>query len=496
MRARAALSVLSVMLVVAAWSWATPAKADPNPAGDEPASTYFPGMNRLPASDATAIEPEVGKPIIWIVIDALRPEHLTPYGYERDTSPALKEFADQGIIFTRFFANAPWTRPATTTMLTGRIPSGHRVQCDWHKLPADVGTVAQRLKKAGYTTLAVVGNGNVSSAFGMSRGFDVYEDTVGNWKGLPDARQVFSLGLKHLRNQKHKKKVFLFLFVVDTHDPYRPKPPYDDMFMPGYKGEVRHRVHWEYNNDYPEPVRRKVIALYDGLIRSTDDQLAHLFGKLKKLGFWDQASIFITSDHGESFGEHGIYLHGHHHYETHIRIPLLIRAPWLVERGRYSSAFLQQIDLGPTFLALAGAAKPASMRGLSIVDALHDRNHVPVPRYVISEYKCYGIRRFAIRTRRFKLIYQQPADREVFTKHVKNPKLLPSVSFDTEVFHLFDVLTDPHEQKNVWPELGPTVGAKLLRVLKQEIQQDKSSRLVRDLDPDLIEELRSLGYMQ
>ncbi len=464
--------------------------------GDEPPGSYFPNFTREPFPAGAVSELSSGGPIIWLVIDALRPQHLGSYGYERETTPTLDRFADEGIIFTRFIANAPWTRPGTTCMLTGRIPARHAVQCDWHKLPKDVGTVAQALKKAGYTTLAVVGNGNASSAFGMHKGFDVYEDTTTNWKRLPRAKQVFDLALKHLEKHKGKKKVFLFMFVVDPHDPYKPPPPYDNMFLPDYQGKVIHSPKWEYKNKYTQAQREKIVALYDGLIRFTDDQIKDLFAGLKKLGFWDNASLFVTADHGESMGEHGVYLHGHHLYETHIRIPLLIRAPWLKERGKYSSAFLQQIDLFPTFCQLAGAEVPDDLQGLSIVDALKDRSSVPVPRYVISEYKCYGIKRTSIRTRAYKLVHQEPADREVFMKHVKNPKFLPSVSFDKETFLLYHMLKDPHEEQNLWPQMKDTVGKRLLSVLKDEMDVKRPPRKVKDLDPDLVEELRSMGYVQ
>jgi arylsulfatase A-like enzyme len=463
--------------------------------GDESPNKYFPNLTRQAVGEQPINEPQTGQPIIWIVIDALRPQHLGAYGYPRETSPTMDQFADQGIIFTRFYANAPWTRPGTTSMFTGKIPTKHRVQCDWDKLPSDVGTVAQAMKKAGYTTLAVVGNGNVSSAFGLDKGFDVYEDTVKNWKGLPNARQVIDLGLKHLRKHKDKKKVFLLLFVLDPHDPYRPPKPYDDMFMPGYKGKIVDVPRWERNNNYPEPVRKKMLALYDGEIRYTDDQFAYLFDELKKLGFYDQASIFITSDHGESFGEHGIYLHGHHLYETHIRIPLMIRAPWLKDRGKYSSAFLQQIDLFPTFCQLAGTQCPYDLRGISIIEGLRNRSAIPTPRFVFADYNCYGIHRYAIRSRGYKLVYQQPADYKVFMKHVKNPKALPSVSFDKETFLLYHMLQDPHEDKDIWSQENNKDGKMLLKKLKAEISKKGKNEKAKSLDPELVEQLRSLGYM-
>ena len=136
------------------------------------------------------------------------------------------------------------------------------------------------------------------------------------------------------------------------------------------------------------------------------------------------------------------------------------------------------------------------MQGISIVDALKDRSSVPVPRYVISEYKCYGIKRTSVRTRTYKLVYQEPADREVFMKHVKNPVFLPSVSFDKETFLLFHMLKDPHEKQNLWPQLKDTVGKKLLSIIKDEMDTKRPPRKVKDLDPDLVEELRSMGYVQ
>jgi arylsulfatase A-like enzyme len=462
--------------------------------GDEKPETYFPNCSLEPIGDDAVTDPEVGQPIILIVIDALRPDHLGSYGYSRATSPAIDKFASQGVIFTRFFANSPWTRTATASMLTGRIPTHHRVQCDKHRLPEKIGTIAQQLKDAGYTTIGVVGNGNASSAFGLNKGFDIYDDTISNWKGLPTAKQVFDLGIKHLKKHAGKNKIFLLMFVVDPHDPYRPKPPYDNMFMPDYKGKIVNTPRWEYKNKYPDPVRKKIVSLYDGLIRSTDDQVKELFENLGKLGFYDRSSIFITTDHGEAFGEHGIYKHGYHLYETHIRIPLIIRAPWLKERGRYSSAFLQQIDLFPTFSKLAGAKVPDDMQGLSIVDALRDRTSLPIPRYVISEYNCYGIKRSSIRTRAYKLIYQQPADRQAFMQTVKKPELLPSVSFDKPIVRLFKVLTDPNELNNLAGKEKKKAD-KLLKILKEEIDDKLPPRKVQDLDPHLIEELRSMGYV-
>lgn len=462
----------------------------------ERSNHYFKNIDSKPVVDSPIGQVLTGQPIIWLVVDALRPDHLGCYGYERDTSPAIDALATNGLIFTRFFANAPWTRAATASMLSGMLPSKHSVQCDWHKLPDSITSVAESLKKAGYFTLAVVGNGNASSAFGLNQGFDVFEDTTTRWKGLPRAEQVFEVGLDLLQRYRQKKPIFLFLFVVDPHDPYKPKKPYDEMFLPGYKGEVVTSPRWEYNNNYPEPVRKKTIALYDGLIRYTDDQISDFMANLKKLGMFDQTSIFITSDHGEAFGEHGVYKHSYHLYETHIRIPLIVHAPWLREKARVCTTMFQQLDLYPTFCDLAGVETPPDVQGVSILQVLKNKDKLPVPRYMVSEYNCYGIQRSAIRTPIYKLIYQQPADREMFVKHVKLTKLLPSVSFDRETFLLYHLADDPYERKDIWSSHGQKEGTKLLRVLKEEISQGRQAEKIKALDPQLVEELRSLGYVQ
>jgi arylsulfatase A-like enzyme len=240
-----------------------------------------------------------------------------------------------------------------------------------------------------------------------------------------------------------------------------------------------------------------MIALYDGLIRSTDDQLARFFAGLREMGLYDRASIFVTADHGESFGEHGVYLHGHHLYETHLRIPLLVRAPWIRPevRGSYSSLFTQQIDLFPTFASLAGAPVTAGLRGVSLIDALRDRSTLPVPRPVFAEYRCFGIHRVAVRTRRYKLVRQLPVDLALFDRYVKRRELFPSLRFGGERLLLFDMLADPSEERDLIEQHDSQVGRWLQLVLQQELDRvDAPVHRVGDLDPTLVEELRALGY--
>ncbi|MEK7706091.1 MAG: sulfatase-like hydrolase/transferase, partial [Myxococcota bacterium] len=119
-----------------------------------------------------------GGPVILIVVDAMRPDHLSAYGYERPTTPAIKALADDGVVLTNYFVNGNWTRPSTASLVTGLMPAEHGVESEQDKLAEQYVTLAETLRDLGVPTGAVVGNGNAGSAFGLGQGFSYYADTV------------------------------------------------------------------------------------------------------------------------------------------------------------------------------------------------------------------------------------------------------------------------------------------------------------------------------
>src|SRR6185437_13364251 len=129
---------------------------------------YFTGMSR-PLTEQVQVQRD-GGPVILIVVDAMRPDHLSPYGYPRATTPNLKRLADDGVVLTNYFVNGNWTRPSTATMLTGLMPVTHGVERERDRLADEFVTLAEVLDGAGIPTGAVVGNGNAGSAFGLARG--------------------------------------------------------------------------------------------------------------------------------------------------------------------------------------------------------------------------------------------------------------------------------------------------------------------------------------
>ncbi|MEO1173044.1 MAG: sulfatase, partial [Myxococcota bacterium] len=338
--------MLSVFLAISVFS--APA-APAAPTAPDHSKAYFSGLNR-PATPHVEIAPSDG-PVILIVVDALRPDRMSTYGAKRPTTPNLDALADDGLVFTNFFTNGNWTRPSTASLLSGVLPHEHQVERDSDRLAERYETLPELLAARGIKTGAVVGNGNAGSAFGLHQGFQFYADTVKHWDGLPNADQVLDLALPFVRENKDER-FFLMLFLIDPHDPYHAPGEFENMFVESPETRLIRTPHWELGR-YTEAERKRMTAVYDGAVRYTDEALGRFIAELKKLGLYDKSTLMVTSDHGEAFGEHGVYLHAHHLYDELTRAPLIVRAPKMSRRGGYTPLLSQTVDILPTLVTHA-----------------------------------------------------------------------------------------------------------------------------------------------
>lgn len=458
---------------------------------------YFEGLTR-PRADRIVVKRE-GGPVILIVVDAMRPDHLSPYGYFRDTTPTLKSLADEGVVLTNYFVNGNWTRPSTASLLTGLPPSAHGVERDRDKLADDYVTLAELLRDVGVPTGAVVGNGNAGSAFGLGRGFDFYADTVKHWAGLPSADQVVELAVPFVRKNKGTP-FFLMLFFVDPHDPYHAPAPYEDMYVSDPSVPLVRSPHWERGKYTPAEIDR-MKATYDGALRYTDAAIGRFFATLRELGVWDQATVMVTSDHGEAFGEHGAFLHAHHLYDEIVRAPLILKAPGMSARGVYNHDLFQTIDLMPTVVRYLGGTVPKKLPGADIFLHLARPELADPKRFVICEFHNFGIHRRMIRGYERKVIYEEPADQKEFNATVRQRSLLPSVSFDKERLRLYDLAADPFERHDLYgtPAGRTQPWRDLLELLKSHrifFHRAEAAPVAGHLDAETSRDLRALGYIQ
>jgi arylsulfatase A-like enzyme len=337
-------------------------------------ATATAGPARPAAEGRLAIAPDYN--IVLISIDSLRADHLSAYGYRRDTSPTMAALARDGVLFRNNSATTAWTLPGHMSILTGRSLLGHGVVTDAQKLGDDIPTLAESLRGAGYTTHGVVSAPYVEARYGFDRGFDSYDDqTIRFATHGASYKEVTAPLLQRTAaawlDANANRKFFLFLHYWDVHYDYAPGSPYDTMFDPHYEGSINGENFYfnpAVHAQMPERDLEHVVALYDGEIRLVDDHLAMLRAKLEELGIAQKTIIVVTSDHGDEFFEHG--RKGHHRtlYDEIVRVPLILYVPGAKPNRGEVTMETSTIDIMPTLLGLVGAPLPPGIEGIDLTD--------------------------------------------------------------------------------------------------------------------------------
>lgn len=295
--------------------------------------------------------------VLVIVVDTLRADHLAAYGYSRQTSPNFDGVAQKGVLFEEAFAAASWSLPSHASLMTGRYPFEHGAE----KGPLDgrYRTIAEAFRGRGYRT----GGFSANSFFfcrrmGMGRGFTHFDDYSGsllqaavrtcygryleaflnriNLRIFPVRRTAPEVNSSFLRwiDRKPQAPFFAVLNYFDVHDPYFPPQPYRMRFSklsnPG--GIIDESLASHGLPATPDQLQGEIDA-YDGAIAYTDDQIGQLLAELKRRDLAENTLVVITSDHGESFGAHGLFIHGNSLYLGQIRVPLVFYWPSKIPEG-------------------------------------------------------------------------------------------------------------------------------------------------------------------
>jgi hypothetical protein len=317
--------------------------------------------------------------VLLISLDTLRADHTGFGGYSKPTTPFLDTLAERGVVFDNHFSNSNCTLPSHATMLTGLHYPSHGVRPvdeekeDIHPLPSSAITMAERFQEMGYATTAFTSHGAwLNSDYGFDQGFDHF---VSRWCEA----DLIMRDYLELVDERPSENSFTFLHFFDIHSdsaqsgpclPYQSKPRLVERFAgeapPGFTGcstgvGRENNCASNYLKDIStkaEPLleshRQYLIGLYDAGIRLLDEKLRVFFAELEKRGQLENTLIVITSDHGESFFEHGSMLHDTHHDEV-AKVPLILVFP--PETGvapRRVQALTQSTDLAPTILDLCG----------------------------------------------------------------------------------------------------------------------------------------------
>ncbi|MCZ6695458.1 MAG: sulfatase, partial [Acidobacteria bacterium] len=260
--------------------------------------------------------------VVLITIDTLRADHLGCYGYDRATSPRIDHLAERGVLFTRITTSLPRTTQSIASILTGRFPKHHGARGLFSHLAAQNESLAEILKRAGFQTAAFVSNMFLRPGQGFEQGFDLYDNPERRWHGN-SAPEITEAAVRWLGTRSRDRPFFLWVHYLDPHWTYEPPAPFGAQVggaVPSFtpyedltsgrltKGELI------FQNSLSEEQRRSAVALYDGEIVNTDASLGPLLDAIDR--FPEPILVVLTSDHGESLGEHDyFYAHGEYLYE-------------------------------------------------------------------------------------------------------------------------------------------------------------------------------------
>ena len=336
--------------------------------------------------------------VILITLDTVRAKNLSLYGYERQTTPQLEKLAQDSIVFDQAIATASWTLPSHGSIFTGQYP--HEFSSGWTKpFKSSHETLAEELGQRGYESAGFVANLLYCSEVGLDRGMVHYEDypiSVGqmilsaslgraisntgfirrtidyhNTLNRKRAEEVNDDFLDWLSSRDQERPYFAFLNYFDAHVPILPPAPFNEQFG---SSKIDIELYDEDGVEILSPnlhdwTEQDILIhrnAYDSSIAYLDYQIGILFNKLSERGQFDNTVVIVTADHGELFGEHGIYGHGNSLYIETLHVPLLIRFPARVPKNVRVRQPVSLRDIPATVMDLIGEESQTSFPGESL----------------------------------------------------------------------------------------------------------------------------------
>lgn len=338
------------------------------------------GGDSAESAPANGFEDASGLRLVMLVsIDTLRPDHLSLYGYERETSPYLQELASESTVFRRAYSHVPFTLIAHASLFSSMFPDTHGVTRKTN-MPSSVPLLAEELAEEGFDTYGYYASDWLDPRFGYSRGFDEWHFNYHGWETQEQALETLD------EIAVNGTPAFLFLHYFDVHcgplkqpGPLYPShPDYRDTFLPHDDVDASRYSPEDIYHDRVELTEREkenVVAQYDGGILYVDTLLRQLTDKMKDLEIYDEALIIVTSDHGESLGHEDTFDSHGSFWEEGLRVPLLVKLPvsdperprWV---GQEIEERVQLIDVAPTILRVAGVRKPDLFQGHDLFDEI------------------------------------------------------------------------------------------------------------------------------
>lgn len=450
-----------------------------------------------------------GPNVVLIVLDTTRADYFSCYGFPRPITPRMDAFASEGARYTRAYSTSFWTLPSHATMFTGLYPSEAGATSETNHLPEAADTLAELLSTAGYKTGAVVCNGWVSRDRGFAQGFADYAEM---WRGPADMNaesppenrlaKAPQVAAEWIKRNSGGGSFFLFINFNYPHLPYSPPERIvkQRLQTAGYDPKSVDRLrqinsewkHFAGQQPLSESDFEIIRELYAGEMAYTDECVAKVLDALVDANILDDTLVIITSDHGESLGEHDLLGHPPSMYETTMHIPLMLRFPPRFEPGTVNNDLVSLVQLVPTVLDVcdlyalmpkAVAARPslASEDGAAMTEVLAQNEH--------------PVNGLDILRRGFPQFDADSIDCPMRMLIDDRYKLIWHVGKRTE---LYDLWVDRDETQNLAEQRHEVVERMLRRLgeLEKGFVRPPATGDAPDLkDQEALEQLRNYGYL-
>lgn len=393
--------------------------------------------------------------VILLSVDALRADHLSSQGYNRETTSTLDAFADENVQYTRAFASSSHTREGAPPLLTGLWPETFTA----NNFQQVDGTLPRVLSTQGFRTAAFHSNPYLSRAYGYDDGFDQFYDDLrfAQNKFIALAQKalekyVFSRGEYYARaneindraldwlDSADKESFFLWNHYMDAHGPYHaPETHFAARSLSANEAETLYRKAWERPEDITAEERRLLRDSYDDEIRYLDQKLDSFLNALAERELLDDALVIITADHGEVFGEHGEYTHPRRLHNQLLHVPLLISTP--NNASATVTAPTSTIDVAPTIASFANI--DSDLPGTPLANASGPAN-IDDDRQIFASVALEDDeqrRRFAVRTTDTLLRQERTIkSNEIVAEHIESVGQSEADASDAEVSDLQESL--------------------------------------------------------
>jgi len=331
-----------------------------------------------------ACAPEPPANVVIVTLDTTRVDHLSTYGYDRETSPRLTALAEESVRFTRAWSTSPWTLPSHASLFTGLFPPTHGAHFDPQashsladaidhplasrssagKLDDRFVTLAELVAERGYRTGAFVAGPWLEATFGLLQGFEHVDDDIDDVRGRR-GNIVTDRALEWLAGIDADERYFLFVNYFDAHYPFDPAPGFDDYprARDGFDADPLMRKLLDGRRRLSEHEREVLVDRYDGEIRYADEQLGRLLDAVAARPGGRNTLIIVTADHGEAFGEGGRYFHTYWLSQELLRVPLVVRYPDRRGAGSSDDSLFQLTDVLPIVAAELSLTLPEEVEG-------------------------------------------------------------------------------------------------------------------------------------